>query len=262
MTHTPAKPAAPFPRMVKLKAALRSLRRDDRAIAMIEAAFTMPTLIFAALAGLEIANLMITHTRVSSIALSVADNASRIASGSNLALPQVRETDINDVFTGAKIQSGNLRVHTNGRIILSSLEVNASGGQWIHWQRCYGAKLYGSRFGAQGTGAVGTGYPGMGPSGREVKASIGNPVMFVEIYYDYTPFMYASFIGNKRIEYTAAFTTRDARDTSNIFNPAPAAVVNSCGTYAAPPPDDDGNSGHGNDDDGYDESNPGGGGGP
>ena len=235
MTQSSASIPNRIPRLTKLKAALNSLHRDQRAVAMIEAAITMPTLIFAALAGLEIANLMITHTRVSSVALSVADNASRIASGSNLALPQVRETDVNDVFTGAQLQAGNLNMLANGRIILSSLEVNATGGQWVHWQRCYGNKPYGSRYGAQGTGAVGTGYPGMGPSGREVKAASGAPVMFVEIYYDYTPFIYASFIGNKRIEYTAAFTVRDARDTSNIFNPAPSAVINNCGTFAAPP---------------------------
>ncbi len=252
-------------RIARTRLALSRLCRDQRAIAMIETAFTMPTLIFAALAGLEVANLMITHTRVSSVALSVADNASRIASGSNLALPQVRETDVNDVFTGALLQGGNLDIQANGRVILSSLETNAEGGQKIGWQRCIGSKPYGSRYGTQGTGATGTGFPGMGPAGREVTAAPGSPVMFVEIYYDYVPFIYAKWIGNKRIEYTAAFTVRDARDTSAIFNPSPAATVNSCG--ASPPPpdddddddDDDGNNGHGNNPGGHDPSNPGGG---
>lgn len=241
----------------RLRSALTRLRRDQRAVAMIEAAFTMPTLIFGGLAGLEVANLMITHTRVSSVALSVADNASRISSGSNLALPQVRETDVNDVFTGAQLQAGNLNMLANGRIILSSLETNITGGQWIHWQRCYGSKPYGSRYGSQGTGLVGTAFPGMGPAGREVRASNGAPVMFVEIYYDYQPFMFESFIGSKRIEYTAAFTVRDARDTSNIFNPAPIALIGSCGNFAAPPLDD-GNNGGGNDPGNIDPTNPGG----
>ena len=248
--HRPSRP---------LFAKLRALRRDNRGLAMIETAFTMPTLIFAGLAGLEVANLMITHTRVSGIALSVADNASRIASGSNLALPQVREVDVNDVFTGAQLQGGNINIQANGRIVLTSLETNASGGQWIHWQRCFGAKNWGSNYGIEGTGASGTAFPGMGPAGREVKASLGNPVMFVEVFYEYQPFMFDSWIGSKRIDYEAAFTVRDPRDTSNIFNPAPAAVVRGCG--GAPPPPDDGNNGHGNDDDGVDDSNPGVGGG-
>lgn len=238
-----------------------SLRRDTRAVAFIETAFTLPVLLTAGLGGLEIANLMITHTRISSVALAAADNASRISSGSNLALPQVREIDVNDVFTGAQLQGGNLDISTNGRIVLSSLELNADGGQWIHWQRCFGAKQWGSNYGVEGTGATGTGFAGMGPVGAEVKASTGNPVMFVEIFYEYQPFMFGSFVGNKRIDYSAAFTVRDARDTSNIFNPNPASTVRTCNGAPAPPPDDDGNNGNGNDDDGDDDSNPGNGGG-
>ena len=205
-----------------------NLRRDVSAIAMIEAALTLPTLLFTGFAGLEVANLMITHTRVSGIALSVADNSSRIAAGSNLAVPQVREVDVNDVFTGAQLQSGALDIATNGRVILSSLEVNSSGGQWVHWQRCYGNKQSASTYGVQGTGATGTAFAGMGPAGAEVKAASGSPVMFVEVYYDYVPFMFGSWVGNKRIRYTAAFGVRDARDTSNIFNPSPAATSRTC----------------------------------
>jgi hypothetical protein len=241
----------------RLRAVAARLRRDVRAVAFVETAFTLPVLLTAGLGGLEIANLMITHTRISGVALAAADNASRIASGSNLALPQVREVDVNDVFTGANLQGGNLNIATNGRIVLSSLEINPDGGQWIHWQRCFGAKSWGSRYGAEGIGATGTSFAGMGPAGREVKATVGNPVMFVEIFYEYQPFLFGSFVGSKRIEYQAAFTVRDARDTSNIFNPNPAATVRSCGG-AAPPPDD-GNNGGGNDPGGVDPSNPGGG---
>lgn len=251
---------APLPSRPSLFARLRKLHRDNSGIAMIETALTMPTLIFAGLAGLEVANLMITHTRVSGIALSVADNASRIASGSNLALPQVREVDVNDVFTGAQLQSGSLDLQANGRIVLSSLETNSEGGQRIGWQRCFGAKNWGSNYGAQGVGATGTAFPGMGPAGLEVRSAMGSPVMFVEVFYEYQPFMFDSWIGSRRIDYEAAFTVRDPRDTSGIFNPAPAATVNGCG--GAPPPPDDGNNGHGDDDDGSDDSNPGGGGTP
>jgi hypothetical protein len=223
-TYSPRRPI-----WTRVRTQLARLRRDTDAVALLETAFTMPTLIFAGLAGLEVSNLMITHTRVSGIALTAADNASRIASGTSvLALPQVRESDINDVFVGSQLQSGNLNIRTNGRIILSSLETNAQGGQWIHWQRCYGLKTYPSSYGVQGAGAVGTGFAGMGDAGREVRAIPGTPVVFVEVFYDYQPFMFDSWIGQKRIHYTAAFSVRDSRDTSNIFNPSPAAVVRTC----------------------------------
>ena len=211
------------------RALLRRLGRNQRGVAMLETAITMPTLIFAGLAGLEIANLMITHTRVSGIALTVADNASRMApSAGLLALPKVRESDINDVFTGAQLQSANLNIQANGRVILSSLETNPDGGQWIHWQRCYGAKPYSSSFGGAGTGVTGNSFQGMGVNGRQIRATPGAPVMFVEVFYDYTPFMFDSWIGQRTINYTAAFVARDSRDTSSVSNPAPAAPVANC----------------------------------
>ncbi len=215
--------------MSKLRKAFRRLRRETRAVAMVETAFTLPTLIFAGLAGLEVANLMVTHTRISGIALTAADNASRIAAATSvLALPQVREVDINDVFRGVQLQSGNLDFRTNGRIILSSLETNGAGGQWIHWQRCFGNKPYPSTFGEAGAGTSGNALVGMGPPGREVRATPGTPIMFVEVFYDYEPFMFDSWIGEKRITYTAAFAARDSRDTSGVFNPGPAAPVSNC----------------------------------
>jgi hypothetical protein len=213
----------------RLRALACALRRNERAVAYVEAAFTFPFLMIAGLGGLEIANLALANTRISSIALAAADNASRISAGSNLALPQVRESDVNDVFTGAQLQSGSLNLGANGRMILSSLETNSSGGQWIHWQRCYGAKTsYVSSYGTQGTGATGTSFAGMGPAGKQVKSSLGSPVMFVEIFYDYKPLVFAPILGNRRIRYTAAFSVRDSRDTTQIYNPAPVATVRNC----------------------------------
>ncbi len=209
----------------------RHLRRDTRALAMIEMAVTLPTLLLLSFGGLEISSLMLAHTRISNIALSVADNASRIASDSGLANPQVREVDVNDVFRGAQIESGSMNLLANGRVILSSLELNDDGGQWIHWQRCYGNMNVASAYGPQGTGATGTGFAGMGDEGSEVKAGEGNPIMFVEITYRYQPAVLASLYDAPiDIDYEAAFAVRDARDTSQIFNPNPSATVANCPT--------------------------------
>lgn len=204
------------------------LAREDRATVIIEMAFTIPFLILVGFGGIEIANLTLTNTRISQIALSAADNASRIASGSNLSLPRVRELDINEVFTGAQEQSGDLDFRTNGRIILSSLERNAEGGQWIHWQRCYGNLTASSTYGTQGTGITGTGFAGMGPAGQQVTASAGTAVMFVEVVYRYQPLLYGAWLGPKTIRTTAAFNIREARDLSQVFNTAPTAAVSAC----------------------------------
>ena len=201
---------------------------DDRAVVIVEMAFTIPFLILVGFAGIEIANLTLTNTRISQIGLSAADNASRIASGSNLSLPRVRELDINEVFTGVREQGGDLDFQTNGRIILSSLERNAGGGQWIHWQRCYGNLSASSSYGTEGTGAAGTGFPGMGPTGGEVTAASGTAVMFVEVVYTYQPMIYGQWLGARTIRSTAAFNIREARDLSQVFNTAPSATVSSC----------------------------------
>jgi Flp pilus assembly protein TadG len=212
-----------------LRRRLRAARGDTRGVAMVEMAFTLPTIMLIGLGGLEIANLTLANTQMSQIALSAADNAARIASGSNLASPQVREIDINEVFTGAQLQSGDLNLQANGRIILSSLEVNADGGQWIRWQRCYGNRPSSpSSYGTAGTGATGTAFAGMGPTGRKVTAVAGNGVMFVEIVYTYRPLFFTLWLGNQTIRSTAAFSVREARDYSQVYNPSPAATVSSC----------------------------------
>lgn len=212
-----------------LKTLRRSgLARDKRGVAMIELGITLPFMVLLGFGGLEIASLTLANTRMSQIALSTADNASRIAFGSGLSLPRVREVDINDVFRGAELQADGLELGERGRVILSSLEQNPDGGQWIRWQRCYGDMDVDSAYGVQGTGATGTAFPGMGPEGREVTADMGTAVMFVEIIYEYKPLLYGKWLGPKEIRSTAAFNIREARDMSQVYNPNPAAVVANC----------------------------------
>lgn len=215
-------------RLRRIRAGIVRLAHDSGAVVMIEMAFCIPFLILVGFAGIELANLTLTHTRISQIGLSAADNASRIAFGSNLSLPRVREVDINEVFLGVEQQARGMDFRANGRIILSSLERNPDDGQWIHWQRCYGDLDVDSAYGPQGTGATGTGFPGMGEAGAEVTAAAGTAVMFVEITYDYQPMVGTTWFGTPRIRSTAAFNIREGRDLSQVYNPAPAAPVSNC----------------------------------
>lgn len=204
------------------------LAADRSGVAVIELAFTMPLLLLLGLGGIEIANYAITHMRVSQIAISLADNASRAKQEVVSGVPRMREVDVNEAFTAAQLQSGSLDVAANGRLILSSLEVNEDGGQWVHWQRCFGDAPYSSSYGEQGDGETGTAFAGMGPTGRQVVAETGFAVMFVEVVYDYQPFMFGQVIEDRTVRKTAAMFVRDDRELSQIYNPAPAATVNSC----------------------------------
>jgi hypothetical protein len=211
------------PILRRFRVIARRLARSARAAVLIEMAFCIPILVLLGFGGLELANLALVNTRVSQIGLNTADNASRIAAGSNLAQPQVREIDINEVFVGAEKQAKGLDFQNRGRIILSSLERNADDGQWIHWQRCYGNLKVPSAYGPQGTGATGVTFKGMGPKDREVTAASGTAVMFVEVVYQYRPLLYGKLLGPQTIRSAAAFNIREARDLSGVKSPGTAS---------------------------------------
>jgi hypothetical protein len=200
---------------------------DNRATVLIEMAFCIPLLILVGFGGLEIANLTLAHTRISQIGLGTADNAARIAVGSSLQLPRIREVDINEVFTGAEQQAGNLDLRARGKIILSSLEQNSEGGQWIHWQRCFGQLPVQSSFGTAGDGATGVAFEGMGPAGHKVTAPFGSAVMFVEIVYQYRPLLYGRWLGPRTIRSTAAFNIREGRELA-VPQPTTGVTASTC----------------------------------
>lgn len=219
---------ASFPQ--RISRPLRSLLGDTSGVALVEFAYSLPFMMILGLGGIELANYSIAHMRVSQIAVSLADNASRAKEEIVSGVPRMREYDVNEAFRAADVQSGKLDIAVNGRLILSSLETNASKGQWVHWQRCFGARSgYKSSYGKQGDGSTGTSFKGMGPLGRELKADEGYAIMFAEVVYDYQPLLFGRFIPDAPIRKTAAMYVRDDRDLGiGLTNPNPASTVNSC----------------------------------
>lgn len=216
------------------------LRDDCRGLALIEFAYAMPVVFAVGMYGIEVSNLAQTNLRVSQIALTLADNASRVGVSSDLSVQQLREVDINDILQGVRLQSEGLDLLANGRITLSSLEQNAQGGQWIRWQRCIGLKQgaeYDSHYGKTDDGKTGTTFLGMGETGAKAIAPPNSAVMFVEINYDHQPLFSNDLLGGpSRIRYTASFIARDRRDltgTTGLFNPAPVAPQATCDKYTA-----------------------------
>jgi hypothetical protein len=207
---------------------LRTLLTNNRAVAATEFALALPVLLTLGLLGLDTASYVITHMRISQVALHVADNASRVGELNVLVARTVHEADINDVMIGAAQYAGGLDIASHGRIILSSLERNAAGGQWIHWQRCYGAKVQPSSYGNAGDGATGTALAGMGEPGDLITAPSGDAVMFVEVAYDYQSISPFSVLDGREIVYTGSYLVRDPRDLTGIQQNTPAVTVASC----------------------------------
>ena len=211
-----------------LREVLLWLSHDRRGLASIELAYVAPVLMLLGLGGVDLVNYSITQMRVGQIAASLADNASRSKQEVVSGVPRMREVDVNEAFAAALLQGGSLDMEANGRLILSSLEVNSQGGQWIHWQRCLGDGPFSSSYGKQGDGANGTEFAGMGPAGRRVQAESGFAIMFAEVSYQYEPMILGVFLSDRRISKIAAMFVRDNRDLSQLYNPSPEATVNSC----------------------------------
>jgi hypothetical protein len=210
----------------------RQLRGDRSGVALTEFALSLPLLLTAGLWGTEMANLAIVHMRVNQLAIHIADNGARIGDTSTLENRKIYESDINDLLVGANLQAGNLKFFDRGRAIISSLEVNEAGNQYIHWQRCKGAKAWTSTYGNAGDGSV-TSLSGIGPAGNQVTAPAGGAVIFVELAYDYQPLVSARFVSSEPIKAIAAFIVRDSRDLSQIYQRIPASPdpVAGCSTF-------------------------------
>jgi Flp pilus assembly protein TadG len=241
------------------------LLRDTSGVAMLEFAFAAPMVLMIGLYGIEASNMALANLRVSQIALNLADNMSRVGLINSSQIEQLRESDVNDVLQAARTQGEGMKLTTNGRITVSSLEADDTGVQRIHWQRCIGQMAgtsYDSTYGMTTTGvasnvgaydpnagvntatgsnpdnsalhpgslAVGAaGGPvlvGMGDTAADaIKAPNSGGVIFVEINYKYQPVVGNWLYGVSRIHYIASFIVRDNRDFSQLFNPSPAVTT-------------------------------------
>lgn len=209
---------------------LRDLLRHNSGLAMIEFALGAPFILAAGLGGTEVANYALTTMKIGQLAVHIADNASRIGDTSTLQNRRIYESDINDVIVGAQIQGGALDLYDNGRVIISSLEVNEEDEQYIHWQRCRGMKNVPSTYGDAGDVLA----VGMGPEDVEVISQEGEAVIFVEIQYTYQPLIWGQAFTNREITTIASFTVRDDRDLSQIYqrNAADPDTLQNCSTFS------------------------------
>ena len=195
------------------------LRDDKSGLALLEFAFILPIFLTLALTGAEFTNYITTKMRISQLALHLADNAARMGTGSQLSAKTISETDINDLFTGAQLQSSELDLRTNGRVILTDLEQdpNNAGKFKIGWRRCYGLKTSYVRQYPTTSGT--TNLTGIGPANRQVTALSGNATMFVEVFYTYVPLVGGgSLAPSSTFTEVASMAVRDRRDLTQIYS--------------------------------------------
>lgn len=207
-----------WPRMPRRNGAgfLARLARAKSGVAAVEFAMIAPVFITLGMGGIETAYMMSVNQQVSSLALSVADNASRMEQTNNNAVtPTVTYNDIDSVMKGAMKEGATISFSTNGRIVLSSLEKDATTGkQYIHWQRCGGSLSATSAYGNDSTqnGLNGAAITGMGSGATRVAATDGSAVMFVEVYYRYTGLFGNMIFSPFTMKKEGAYIIRDIRN--------------------------------------------------
>ncbi len=194
-----------------------SLAQCRSGVSVVEFALVMPVILSIGLYGVEVAYLNTVDMKLGEIALTLADNASRLGQTDNSAVtPTVTEDDVNEVMLGARAQGETINVGTRGRIILTSLERDAATGkQYIHWQRCYGSLARSSAYGNDTTrnGLNGAVITGMGSGTTKVTAtSASTAVMFVEVYYSYTGLVGDTFVSNRVLKKEGTYLIRDERN--------------------------------------------------
>ena len=196
---------------------INRLRKDASGISLVEFALILPIILTLGLYGTEVARMAMTKTKVSQIALSLADNASRLGQTDNSGVtPTITENEIAAILNGAMRQGASIDMQERSRIILSSLEYHdPSDRQFISWQRCMGDVDFESRYGNDNgkSGLVGDEIPGMGESATKITAESGSAVMFVEIQYEYESLWDNPFgSGDGLFIEEAAFLIRDDRN--------------------------------------------------
>lgn len=192
----------------------RGLWGDSKALAAVELALVFPFLLTLCVGGLELSNLAMAYLRVSNIAIKTADNAARVRTS-------IDESDINEIFIGAKLMGSNIDFANHGRIILSSIEPlmnNATPpqvvNQYLRWQRCTGANAANSSHGNQGDGATGTAQAsGYGLTGKpKITASANTAVILAEVVYDYQPMIVPDWFGAVTIRTSQTISVRERSD--------------------------------------------------
>lgn len=193
---------------------LRSLIRNNEAVSVIEFALVLPVFMTLGMYGAEIAWLNAAALEVSQVAVSMADNASRMGQTDNSGVtPTISDADVDSVLTGALQEGSSIALEDNGRVILSSLETHkVTGKQKIEWQQCKG----------KGTEQSSHGKPddylslidGMVLGGKRIKAPTDSAVMVAEVWYEYKGLFGTLFIDKVTIHEEAAVIVRDDRNVS------------------------------------------------
>lgn len=219
-------------RLVNIASKFRTLSdlwRDNRGMALIELAYTLPIFLGFGLVGIEYTSVVLAHQKTERVASTVADQIA-----SNQIAPNERQ--IGDMFAGVELIANPYEFGTDGNAIITAVigvyDDDADEVQnKVAWQRCLAIDSHASRVGTQWTGTddIADG-PGVTlPDGLELGKN--QMVIVSEVFLPYEPIIGRGIVGDilpagGPFYETSVFRTRG----SAIMNitPVTGVAVHSC----------------------------------
>ena len=174
---------------------LRDFKRDERGLAFLELAYSVPILVILLLGGVEISRYVFVHQKLERAAVTMADLLSQAYT--------IREGELAGLFEASAYVMNPFDMHTSGYMVASSIASESGGSATVMWQRTLGGATGGggSRFGTQGG-------PAQLPPDFSVRE--GDSVIAAEAYYAYTPIFFDFLLAPRVIQSSALFRPRFA----------------------------------------------------
>ncbi len=181
--------------MRKLPKFMLRLRKDERGLAFLELAYSVPILVVLLLGGVEISRYVFVHQKLERAAVTMADLLSQAYT--------VSEGELAGLFEASLYVMAPFDMAGSGYMVASSIASEGGGAATIMWQRTLGnaGGEGGSKFGAEGETA-------QLPPDFSVRE--GESTIAAEAYYTYKPLFFDFLLSPKIIQASALFRPRFA----------------------------------------------------
>lgn len=179
--------------MSSLAALMRRFIRERRGSVIVETGIMIAVISMITLSGVELARYTLLHQKMERIAASIGDLIAQA--------PVITETDIVNIFDAIEEVAKPFSMGPSGRVIVSSIGASAGSGPILNWQRAGGGGLVSSSHIGSSEGS-----PVTLPAGLSMID--GETIIIAEVFYSYTPWIYATLVSDADIYHTAYFRPR------------------------------------------------------
>ncbi len=168
-------------RMRDRRTNLRTLKRDENGVAMIEFAIAAPVLVTLLLGCIDLAVYLSAHQRISRAAYTMSNLLTQMDQG-------LTESQVSDMMLALDQVSKPFNISDDGvatitAIIGEGVDGVAPDSYSVAWQRCYGPNPSGSDYGPEDATVTGDALP------ANTITTTGQILVVTEVQYEYEPIL-------------------------------------------------------------------------